>query len=420
MLLDVLFKKSPSPVTQAGFLNGTTPIFSQYGKNIYASDIVQMCIDCIAAEMSKLQPRHVRHDPATGKLIKPATDSINKLFKYMPNPLMTTRDFIEKVIWTLYLNSNAFIYPVYDVVTDARGNTSRNYTAFWPLNPTMVEFLEDGAGYLFIRMTFQGGRQTTLPYEDVIHLRKKFSINDAMGGGQAGTADNTALLKVLAINDTILTGTAASITLSQGVRGILKLNSTLDAELKEAERKAFLSALSSGAGVVAMDFKGDFTPINLEAKTIDSDTLAFVENKILRWFGVSLPILDGTYTDAQYAAFYNKTLEPIIVALNQAFTSVMFTKTEQSFGNTVVFYQNALELTDIQNKLAVVDSLGNRGAMSNNELRALFGMEPIDGGDEYYTSLNYINVNIADKYQLSRAGIDSQTPVTTKWGTTSK
>jgi len=409
LLLDVLFKKAPTPVTQATLLSGAAPMFTQYGRNIYASDIVQACVDCIASEMSKLQPRHIRHDPATGKLLKPATDNINKLLGRMPNPLMITRDFIEKIVWTLYLNSNAFIYPTYEV-TISRGVQSRSYTGFWPLNPTLVEWLEDGAGILFVRMTFQGGRQTTLPYADLIHLRKKYSINDVMGGGAAGSADNSALAKVLAINDTILAGTAASITLSQGIRGILKLNTVLDEGGKEAERKAFMAAITSGSGVIPMDFKGTFDPITMDAKTIDADTLKFVENKILRWFGVSLPILDGTYDDTGYAAFYNKTLEPIIIALNQAFTAVLFSPTEQSHGNEIIFYQNALELTDIKNKLAIMDTLGNRGALNNNEARRLFGLEPIDGGDEYYTSLNYINVNIANQYQLARAGIDSTKP----------
>ncbi len=416
MLLDGLFKKGPSQATQASLLNNTVPIFSQYGRNIYASDIVQTCIDCIASEMSKLQPRHIRCDPNTGKLLTPASNMLNNLLKRMPNPLMITRDFIEKTIWTLYLNSNTWIYPEYDVVTNSKGIPSRNYTAIWPLNPMQAEWLEDASGAIFIRMTFKGGKQTTLPYEDLIHLRKKFSVNDVMGGGESGTVDNAALLKVLSINETVLTGTANSITLSQGIRGILKVNTTIDDKMKAAERAAFLKSIADGSGVAIMDFKGDFTPVNFASQTIDSETMKFIDSKILRWFGVSVPILDGTYTDAEYAAFYNKTLEPIIISLNQAFTTVLFSPFEIANGNEVRFYQNALELTDIKNKMLICDTLGNRGAMSNNDLLALFGLPPIENGDVYYTSLNYINVAIADQYQLARAGIQSQKPTAAEEG----
>ena len=75
-------------------LDGLIPVFSQFGHDIYASDVVQMAIDCIATEISKLQPRHIRTD-ANGMQTVPKS-SINRLFKFAPNPLMTTRDFLEK------------------------------------------------------------------------------------------------------------------------------------------------------------------------------------------------------------------------------------------------------------------------------------------------------------------------------------
>jgi HK97 family phage portal protein len=415
LLLDALFKKAPPGLSELALLSGQAPFYSQYGHNIYASDIVQTCVDCIATEMSKLQPKHIRRDPSTGKLLKPSRVDINQLLMRKPNPLMTTRDFIEKVIWTLYLNSNVFIYPSYELVIDSRGNKSRNYTGLWPLSPLTLEWLQDASGALFVKFVFPRGVQTILPYEDVIHIRKKFSINDVMGGGLTGTADNMSLQKVININDTILSGTANGIKLSQGIRGVLELNTTLDDAKKEAERRAFMAAVESGAGVVPMDFKGKFTPVDLKSQTIDAETLKFIENKILRWFGVSLPILDGTYNDSQYAAFYNKTLETIVTAFNQAFTNILFSPFEQSHGNEIAFFQSALELTDVANKLAIMDTLGNRGALSNNQARALFGLEPIEGGDEYYTSLNYINVNIVDQYQLARAKIGAN-PVATQGG----
>ena len=38
----------------------------------------------------------------------------------------------------------------------------------------------------------------------------------------------------------------------------------------------------------------------------------FIDEKILRNYGVSLPILTGDYTKEQYEAFYQKALEPLI------------------------------------------------------------------------------------------------------------
>jgi phage portal protein BeeE len=108
-----IFKKNTekTPPTQQATLFNSSPSFSQFGSDIYASDVVQNCIDVIATEISKMAPQHIRVN-SKGEQSIPAS-SLNRLFKFSPNGLMTTRDFLEKIIWLLFLNYNAFIYPIY-------------------------------------------------------------------------------------------------------------------------------------------------------------------------------------------------------------------------------------------------------------------------------------------------------------------
>ena len=110
MLLQSLFKNSKSNVglQHAKMLDGSYPAFSQFGKNIYMSDMVQMCIDVIATEASKLQPKHVFTNSQGLQQIHKS--SVNKLFKFAPNKTMTTSEFIEKITWLLFMNYNVFIY----------------------------------------------------------------------------------------------------------------------------------------------------------------------------------------------------------------------------------------------------------------------------------------------------------------------
>ena len=51
------FNKAPSGNAQLAMVNGNVPIYSQFGQNVYASDVVQQAIACIAQEMSKLTDR---------------------------------------------------------------------------------------------------------------------------------------------------------------------------------------------------------------------------------------------------------------------------------------------------------------------------------------------------------------------------
>lgn len=345
-------------------------------------------------------------------------DSLNKLFKFQPNPLMTTHDFIEKTIWTLFEDYNAFVYPMYDVVTDSRGYPHKNFTAFYPLHPTLAEFLEDSSGVLYVRFTFQSGyRSPAIPYSDIIHLRKKFSNNDIMGGGMNGHPDNAALLKTLEIDNSILEGVAKAIPTSLAVRGIVKLGSAMNSDLQVKEIEDFEKKMAdSKSGILPLTVGSDFSPINMGQVSIDKDTLDFIENKILRWFGVSLPILSGDYTDNQKQAFYDKTIEPIVTSLSQAFTATIFTPTELSFGNEMVFYYANLEMMSVESKKNIAEILGNRGAVTDNFLRQMFGLEPTEGGNVYKMSLNYIDTRYATDYQLARAGIDAKIPVTNQNG----
>ncbi|MBO7747362.1 phage portal protein [Paenibacillus sp. MWE-103] len=386
--------------TRAKMLNGYIPIFTQFGQDIYLSDVVQNCIAAIATEISKLQPRHIRTDDA-GMQSTP-TGPLNRLFKFAPNPLMTTREFLEKVVWLLYLNENAFVFPVYDVARDPTGNEKRIYRALYPLNPTLVEFLNDELGNLLIRFTFSSGTDFMLLYSDVIHIRRRFGPNDMMGGGVNGGPDHAPLLKVLQINDTLLQGLEKGVKTSMSVRGILKINTMMDTDGQKTERARLEKAIQDGdSGIISMDMKGDYTPLNIDPKLIDKSTLDFLDSKILRWYGVSLPIISGDYTDDQYQAFYEKTLEPIVLGLGQAFSKTIFTTRELDVGNEVVFYGKDMMYLSTNAKLNLLKTAGEQGLLTDNQKLAIIGYPPIEGGDRRTQSLNYVDTRLINAYQMA-------------------
>ncbi|MFK7692866.1 phage portal protein [Paenibacillus sp. HJGM_3] len=387
---------------RAKILNGYVPIFSQFGQDIYASDIVQNCIDIIATEISKLQPRHIRVDGSGMQTVPKGP--LNRLFKFAPNEIMSTRDFLEKLVWLLYLNYNVFIYPTYEYTKAANGTESRTYTGFYPLNPYQVDFLQDERGTLFVKLYFRSGDSFTFPYSDVIHIRKKFSVNDIMGGGLNGQPDNAALLKVLQINDAVLQGLEKGIKTSLSIRGVLKINTMMNDEGQRAERERFEKLLQSGdSGILPIDLKGELTPLNLDPKFVDKDTLAFLKSNVLEWYGVSLAILSRDYSDEQYQAFYENTLEPLVIGLAQAFSKTIFTARELDMGNEIVFYQKDMMYLSTTAKLNLLKTAGEQGLLSDNQKLALLGYPPIEGGDRRTMSLNYIDVNLANAYQMGRS-----------------
>lgn len=386
---------------RAKLMNGYIPVFSQFGQDIYESDIVQNCIDIIATEISKLQPRHIRTD-SNGMITTPKS-SINRLFKFGPNELMTTRDFLEKVIWLLFLNYNVFIYPIYEYVRSENGENTRRFTGLYPLNPYQADFLQDASGTLFVKLFFHSGENFTIPYSEIIHIRKKFSVNDIMGGGMNGQPNNAALLKVLQINDAVLQGLEKGIKTSLSIRGILKIATMMDDAGQKKERERFEQLLSSGdSAILPVDLKGDFVPVNLDPKFVDKDTMAFLKSSVQEWYGVSQAILSRDYNDEQYQAFYESTLEPIVIGLGQAFSKPMLTSRELEVGNEIVFYHKDAMFLSTNAKLNLIKIAGEQGLLSDDQKLALLGYPPIEGGERRTMSLNYIDVSLVNAYQMSR------------------
>ena len=173
-----------------------------------------------------------------------------------------------------------------------------------------------------------------------------------------------------------------------------------EAAIKELESKL----RNSESGFLPLDMKADFTPLQRKVALVDELTLKFVDEKILRNWGVPLPILTGDYTKAQDEAFYQKTLEPLIISISQAFTKKLFSPREKSFGNVVKLYPRDLVFMTVDQTLQMVNMLSNTGAIYENEKRVAFGLRPLPELEgKRYTSLNWVDVNIANQYQIGNA-----------------
>lgn len=393
-----IFRRPPKNRRPAPTFDGFMPIYSQFGTNIYASDVVQQALKCIVDEMKKLNPTHVRYkgnDPVPVK--STVQDVLNE-----PNPLMTTSEFLEKIVWLLLMNYNVFIIPVYYTWVDENtGAERRYYEALYPINPTQVDFIEDASGKLFVHFWFWNGFDTTIAYDDVIHVRYNYSINQYMGGNEMGQPDHQALLNTLQLNEELLQGIAKAMKASYAVNGVVKYNSLMDegktqAALAELERKL----RNSESGFLPIDMKAEFTPLERKTAIVDENTLKFIDEKILRNWGVPLAVLTGDYTKEQYEAFYQKALEPLVISISQAFTKKLFTSREKSFGNRVELFPKELIFMSVEQTLEMVNILSPTGGMFENEKRVAFGLRPLPELEgKRYMSLNWIEADMASQYQ---------------------
>ena len=120
--------------------------------------------------------------------------------------------------------------------------------------------------------------------------------------------------------------------------------------------------------------------------------MAAINKSVFEYFGVNEDVLTNkAYGDA-WAAFYEGAIEPFAIQFSEVMTKMLFTLREQSTGNAVMATANRLQYRSNKDKLEVSAQMLDRGIMSINDVREIWNMPPVDGGDvrivrgEYYNA----------------------------------
>ena len=373
--------------------------------NIFSSDAINNAIDRIATEVGKVRIRSIVEKD--GQIIK-QNDDIDRLFRFHPNPLQTTSDFLASLIWMRMKYNNVFVYPQFEWITDTTGQKHKKFSAFWVLKPIEFEVGTDESGKVWqIKFILSDGVEYIFPYEDIIHLKWRRGTNLFKGGGDDyGWPDMADVTKsVNALNSTI-EGLPKAIASSLQVKGVFSAKSLYDSERQAQQRKDFEKhILDSEMGMVVTDLAGEFTPVNMQQPVIGEGLVKFMKSGITQRYGVSDAIADGDFTSDQHDAFCQACVEPFLLEFEQEFSHKCFTQREQDIGHRVRGYVDHLRYMSTSEKQEMAKIAFNTAMMDINGVLDMFGLDPIEGGDRRLQSLNYVNSNIVDQYQASQAGM---------------
>lgn len=384
-LFSMLFgaKEQKTFGTELELMHGYRAVFTNYDKKLYHTSQIRVCIDAIARNGAKLNPKHIR---STTREYKQLNNNIARLLSEQPNEIDNAYSFYYKVISQLYLVNNAFVYIARDVDGTPVG--------LYPITPNHYKLLEY-KGNIYIQFSFDRRKYVASLQDDVIHLKRFYCENDVFGDS------NEPIVKTMSIKHIMREGLINAIKTTSSIRGILK---TTKAMLKPEDMKAtrdrfvndFIKA-NDGSGIGGIDATTDFVPVNLNPVTATSDQIKEIDNEILNYYGISNAILQSDYDEDKWNAFYNSVLEPLAVQMGLEFTIKLFTITERYHGNKIVFEANRLEYASNKTKIDIARYLNNY--LTINEVRKIFNLDPVEDGNVRLQDLNHISSDIADDYQ---------------------
>ena len=373
-LFDILFSNRPKvkqeKIKAFKMLNGYDPKFTSWGGEIYESELVRSAINARAVHISKLKFE-------INGSAKPALQ--NKLQKG-PNQYQSWSQFLYRVSTILDIHNTAFLVPIFDQYGEVSG-------MFCPL-PQQTSIVQyENKPYL--RYEFGWGERASIELENCGILTKFQYKSDFFG------ENNHALFPTMELIHIQNQGIEEGVKSAATYRFYAQVNNFSKAEDLAKERKRFseenFSREAEGGGLLL--FPNTYTNINQvksEPYVVKADEMKLIKDNVYQYFMVNEDILTNkAYGDA-WSAFYEGAIEPFAIQFSEVATKMLFTYREQGSGNAVMLTANRLQYMTNNDKLNVSSQLLDRGVMTINDIREIWNLPPVDGGDvriirgEYY------------------------------------
>ena len=390
-LFDWIFKK---PTVQAAYrddgyfktLTAYQPHFTTWQGEIYESALVRAAIDARARNISKLKV----------EIKGAAQPTLQTKLKLKPNNWQTWSQFLYRASTILDMHNTVCIVPVYDKLMNVDGYT--------PVLPKRCDIMQYN-GVPFLRYEFRDGLKAAVPLKECAIITK-FQYRSDFFGENNHALDPT--MKLVHLNDQSVeeaVKNGATYRFMARVDNFSKVNDLKNERLRFNEAN-FKAEQENGGLLLFPNTYKDIKQIDQTAYTVPKEELEEIRTTVYNYFGVNEAILQSKATGDSWAAFYESVIEPFAIQFSETMTNAMFTDREQAFGSLLMATSNRLQYMTAQEKLNVSAQLADRGILSQNEIREIWNLPPIEGGDVHIIRGEYYNAD--DKVQvLTEEGEDN-------------
>ena len=374
-------KKSDEAMNNARTLFQTLtayqPVFTSWGGAIYESEIVRSAIDARARHISKLKI----------ETVGTANPSLQSKLRQGPNQWQTWSQFLYRASTILDVNNNCCIVPVFD--------ERMIITGMFPVLPSMCTLVEYD-GEIWMRYQFSSGQIGAVEFRKCAVLTKHQYRDDFFGSSNVPLHETMQLIHIQ--NQ----GIEEAVKNTSTFRFMAQLSNFAKPEDLSKERERFtaenLSTESDAGGFLLFpNTYKDIKQVDVKPYTVDADQMEQIRQNVYNYFGVNEDVLQNkAYGDA-WSAFYEGAVEPFAIQFSEAVTKAIFSERERAQGSEVIATSNRLQYMSNADKLNVSSQLLDRGIFSINDVRDIWNLPHVEGGDEriirgeYYPASDKIN-----------------------------
>lgn len=373
-LFEKLFPRRPPDADPRAYFKTLTayqPVYTTYRGGLYEMALTRAAIAAFARHCSKL---HL-------EIVGDFRPELAPVLGQQPNPWMDASKFIARLATIYQVQNNAFIVPV----EDAAGRL----VGYYPVLPQQTSIREYG-GAPYLQYEFWGGQRAAVELSRAGLLTQHQYEDDFFG------ADNRPMLPTLQVMRTQDEGIVNGIKNATTIRFLARLAANLKQKDIDAERKRFAKDNLEGnnTGVMMFDSKyADVKQIESTALVVNPKQQELIRESVFEYFGTNEKILTNTYTEDEWNAYYEGSIEPFAIQLSLVLTAMTFTPAEIAQGAGIIATANRLQYASNNTKLNIVTQLFDRGFLTHNMGLEIFNMPPVEDGDKYYIRKEYAEVS---------------------------
>lgn len=372
------------------FLNNSVGNVAITRSNILQKDAtVLACTDIISSTIASMGVQlYEKIDAGKQKL----DNELNQIVKFRPNKNSSGFELIKNLMKDLLVYGNA-----YALIQTKRGKVV--CIEYLDASVTQVDRIYQSDKYVISSTLYD--KQIKVSSEEILWLKDFDKFATVKPFVEAKIACNEL------VNGYFTSG-------GNEVRGIISVAGDISPEAKDILKKAFKKTIE-GDGIAVLESGLSYSNIAQSSTFREQQIVELresLDNEIYKAFGVPKSLVLGDGEQSSYAsleiinqAFIRSLLKYITLIETELNYKLIFEK-DRGKQYFKMNYDKFLRLNS-KDRAEFYKSLNSLGAISINEIRSLEDMNDVEGGDSYYRSLNYVDIKIADDYQLSKAGANT-------------
>lgn len=323
----------------------------------------------IAMDVASFDFNHVKVDEQ-GRYLETVNDSLNQCLTVESNKDQTARAFIQDIVMSMFDEGSVAIVPV---ETNINPSISSAYNILslrtgkileWYPNHVRVEVYNDDKGIkepLIIPKSLVGIIENPLyavmnePNSTLQRLKRKLSLLDV-------TDEKTS---------------------SGKLDIIIQLPYTVRSEARQIQAEDRIKNITrqlegSQYGIAYADATERITQLNRPVENNLLSQIQYLTSMFYNQLGMSEDIFTGKASEQVLRNYYDRTVEPIVMAIIDEIKRKFLTKTARTQGHSIMGFRDVFRLVPANELANIADVFSRNAILSANELRQIIGRKPSD------------------------------------------